>query len=131
MHQRKIYHLLSIFDEGALSGFREFLSSPYLNHSQTLIHFFDLWVEKVLKDEKGKEDLSVDAFLAGSGIQPYRMDKLCSQLYTKAKMFLSYEEFAQRSVLQEKLLQEIESAKKKAIIIKQLIPKILLQFFPL
>ena len=76
------------------------MESPYHNVSKTLNLFWTQWRDKVLTSEAGAE-MEVEEFVEGTSLKATRFDKLCSQLFTKAKEFLSLRAFEARDVLGE------------------------------
>lgn len=100
MQGRKIYQLLELLTEEDQERFSLFLESPYHNSSKTLTLFWKQWLKKVIHSEGG-EDLSIDGFVKGSSLKASRFDKLCSQLYVKAKEFLTLRSFEEKKVIQE------------------------------
>ena len=100
MKGRKIYQLLILFSEEDREHFSLFMESPYHNVSKTLNLFWTQWRDKVLTSEAGAE-MEVEEFVEGTSLKATRFDKLCSQLFTKAKEFLSLRAFEARDVLGE------------------------------
>lgn len=100
MQGRKIYQLLELLSEEDQEQFTLYLDSPYHNSSKTLSVFWKQWLKKVIRSDKGA-DLTVEAFVKGSSLKTSRFDKLCSQLYTKAKDFLTLRAFEEKDVLKE------------------------------
>lgn len=103
MQNRKIYPLTALFSTEDQEQFTLFLDSPYFNGSRTLSLFWKQWQAKVLGNEAGA-DLSIEDFIQGSNLKSSRFDKMCSQLYVKAKEFLAQRAYDQQPVLQEVLL---------------------------
>lgn len=107
MRQRKLFTLLTLLEPEDIPSFQAFLDSVYFNNSPTLLRFFNLWVEKLLLRPEAP-DPTVEDFLEGTGIQPYRMDKLCSQLSRMTLQFLAQREYDnQESMKNERLLAAI------------------------
>ena len=100
MKGRKIYQLLILFSEEDREHFSLFMESPYHNVSKTLNLFWVQWRDKVLTSEAGAE-MEVEEFVEGTSLKATRFDKLCSQLFTKAKEFLSLRAFQNNNVLSE------------------------------
>lgn len=103
MRQRKLFVLLSLLDSDDIPGFQAFLDSPYFNNSKTLLRFFNLWQDQILS-RPDEPDPEPEAFLEGTGIQPYRVDKLCSQLYAKTLDYLAQKEFDRKDAIQNEML---------------------------
>lgn len=108
MLQRKVSILLLLFSQDDLNEFYNFLLNPAISSGKTLALFFDQFRKKVLVLEEG-EDCTVEELLAGTDINPRRMDKLCSRLHSLARQFLAHQEFLKsKHVQQEMLARAIE-----------------------
>lgn len=105
MRQRKLSQLLLLFNDADQRGFQTFLINPFFNHSKVLVAFFDLF-KKNLLDQPEEVDCTPEEFLQGSGINPDRMDKLCSQLYALACTFLSVRTFLKKDQVKHEMLVE-------------------------
>ncbi len=105
MRKRKLYQLLAILDSRSLDSLREFLSTSFFNTNPTLTVFFDAWRSHVLGPDYDP-DLTTEALLAGTGIQPARMDKLSTQLNQKVIEFLALVEFRDSDHLQKELFMQ-------------------------
>lgn len=108
MRRRKIFQLLLLFSRDDRRAFHDFLSNPFFNSSKTLTTFFEHCKRKVL-DAPEENECTVEEFLEGTGINPRRLDKLCSKLYGLACDFLATQSFVNNEhARQEMLLQAIE-----------------------
>lgn len=109
MRQRKLYQLLDLFSEQDQEEFQIFLENPVFNTSGTIVSFFRLWQEKVIRNDDESQH-TVEAFLEGTDISRKRLDKLCSRLYSLGCEFLSMQSFEQDEVARDThLLEAIES----------------------
>ena len=86
MRNRRVYKILSLLEEEETKEFQAYLVSPLFGESNVLLRFFQLWQERILQ---AKDEMEPEAFLAGSGFQVARLDKLCSQLHRKCVDFLA------------------------------------------
>ncbi len=100
MQGRKIYHLLELLSEEDQEQFTLYLDSPYHNSSKILSVFWNQWLKKVIRSDQGAE-LTAEEFVKGSSLKISRFDKLCSQLYTRAKDFLLLRAFEEKTILKE------------------------------
>lgn len=114
MQNRKIYPLTALFSPEDQEQFTLFLDSPYFNGSRTLSQFWKQWQAKVINTEGGA-DLSIADFLKGTNLKSSRFDKMCSQLYVKAKEFLAQQGYEKHSVLQEVFLAQAALARDDAL----------------
>lgn len=103
MLQRKVSILLLLFSRDDLNEFNTFLLNPSISSGKTLALFFDQFRKKVLTLQEG-EDCSVEDLLAGTDINPRRMDKLCSRLHGLARQFLAQQEFLKNKHVQQEML---------------------------
>ena len=107
MRNRKLYHLLSLLTLEDRNRFTEFLQCSYFNKSHTLLLFWEQWQLKLYANEamtrEEEESMTPEIFVAGSTLKPSRVDRLCSDLFLKAKQFLALERLESQSSLQDYL----------------------------
>ena len=91
----KIILLLRKLNKKELTGFREFLCSPYFNNKSKLVQFFDKLIkhapefdEKKIKKAEIYESLYPESKY---NVQVYK--NLSSELYLKAREFLAIERY--------------------------------------
>lgn len=88
MRKRKLYHLLALMSTSDWERLSVFLRSPFFNTNPTLIAFWELWLNQILKAEKDVNP-SPGEFVAGSPIKEHRIDALCRDLMALVRKFLS------------------------------------------
>lgn len=99
MHNRRVYHILALMDESERRLFRAFLQSPIFEKRKRLLQFYDLWDQKVLRNETPCPE-TVEALLEGSDFAPASFDKFCVDLRHKALNFLSLRTYQEDADLQ-------------------------------
>ena len=95
--------MLSLLQPEELRGFQTYLSTRFFNGKKTLVVFFARW-KKLFLDAPHERDYSAEAFLAGTGIHPRRMDKLSSALYALVCNYLAILEFQENEQAQHEML---------------------------
>ena len=103
MRNRKLYHLLSLFSLADRKRFTEFLQCSYFNKSPTLLLFWEQWERKLLSEEANGSGMTQEEFVEGSALKASRVDRLCSDLFLKAKQFLSLERLESEGQMQDLL----------------------------
>lgn len=110
----KIILLLRRLNKKELTGFREFLCSPYFNNKSKLVQFYD----KLVKHAPGFDEKKIrkaeiyETLYPGStyNVQVYK--NLSSELYLKAREFLAIESYRANDLsLSVDLLEKLESSR--------------------
>lgn len=108
MRKRKLFQVLALLDQEGITSFHSYLASGIEGHSKALLKFYDLCCKRVLAAPV-EEDIPLEAFVAGTGIKPGRVDKLCSELMARLQSFLAFQEFrSDAQVQQEMFLRALE-----------------------
>lgn len=86
-----------------MDAFQTFLASGLYGNSKTMLKFLGLWRRRVLNLPVEKE-VTLEAFVAGTGINPRRVDKLCTELGGRLVEFLSFQEYREQEYVQQEML---------------------------
>ncbi len=114
MHNSKIYSILEHFDKYEQNRLRKYITSPYFNKNQSLIHLFELLIEHI-NDENSSE---LDKENLWKTIQPekyyddVRFRKLCSDLLKLVESFLAQQVYEENPLHQATYLIEAVSKGK-------------------